>query len=198
MAGLRRHAAGPGAANRGRRHFVDPKASGEQAGSNQTAKDTVPPATDRSEATRAGTQEPSAKIEGTVGDEKAAFENGTLKAPGAPTDVDTAPAKFSARTTADDALPIAAYTLKHLSNDQRRAISEAVRNERSAGPTPNGDFASVGAQVPTAVALSALNPLPDGVTSSMPEMRTVMFTRVAEKIVLINPRTRVVIGVVEP
>ena len=31
----------------------------------------------------------------------------------------------------------------------------------------------------------------------MPEMSTVMFTRVAEKIVLINPRTGVVIGVVE-
>ena len=40
---------------------VDPKASGEQAGSNQTAKDTVPPATDKSESTRAGTQELSAK-----------------------------------------------------------------------------------------------------------------------------------------
>ena len=158
----------------------------------------MPPATDKSEATRAGTQEPSAKVEGTATDEKAVFDKGTLTAPGAPTDVDTAPAKFSARTAADDALPIAAYTLKHLSADQRRAILEAVRNERSAGATPNADFARVGAQVPTAVALSGLNPLPDAVTSSMPEMRTVMFTRVAEKIVLINPRTRVVIGVVEP
>ena len=176
---------------------VDPKSSGQQAAPNQTAKDTVPPATDRSEATRAGTQEPSAKIEGTVGDEKAAFENGTLTAPGAPTDVDTAPAKFSARTAADDALPIAAYTLKHLSDDQRRSISEAVRNEGSAGATPDADFARVGAQVPTAVALSALNPLPEKVISSIPEMSTVMFTRVAEKIVLINPRTGVVIGVVE-
>ena len=36
------------------------------------------------------------------------------------------------------------------------------------------------------------------VTSSIPEMSMVMFTRVAEKIVLINPRTRVVIGVLEP
>ena len=176
---------------------VDPK-SAQQAGPNQTAKDPVPPATDKSEATRAGTQEPSAKVEGTATDEKGVFDKGTLTAPGAPTDVDTAPAKFSARTAADDALPIAAYTLKHLSADQRRTILEAVRNERSAGPTPNGDFASVGAQVPTAVALSALSPLPDAVTSSMPEMSAVMFTRVAEKIVLINPRTRVVIGVVEP
>ena len=177
---------------------VDPKSSGQQAGPNQTAKDTVPPATDKSEPSRAGTQEPSAKVEGTA--QKGAFENGVLTAPGAPTDVDTAPAKFTARTAADDALPIAAYTMKHLSDDQRRAILEAVRTERSADPTPtpNADFARVGALVPTAVALSGLHPLPDRITSAMPDMSTVMFTRVAEKIVLINPRTRVVIGVVEP
>jgi hypothetical protein len=53
----------------------------------------------------------------------------------------------------------------------------------------------VGAQVPTAVALSALTPLPEKITSSIPEMSDVMFTRIAEKIVLINPRIRVVIGV---
>lgn len=176
---------------------VDPKSSGEQAGPNQTAKDTVPPATDKSESTRAGTQEPSAKVEGTSKDEKAAFDKGILTAPGAPTDVDSAPAKFSARTAADDALPIAAYTLKHLSDDQRRAISEAVRTEGRAGATRDADFARVGAQVPTAVALSAMNPLPDKITSSIPEMSGVMFTSVAEKIVLINPRTGVVIGVVE-
>jgi hypothetical protein len=176
---------------------VDPKSAGQQAGPNQTAKDTVPPATDRSESTRAGTQEPSAKVEAAQ-DEKGVFEKGVLTARGAPTDVDTAPAKFSARTAADDALPIAAYTLKHLSDDQRRAISAAVRNAGRAGATPDADFARVGAQVPTAVALSAMNPLPEKVTSSIPEMSTVMFTRVAEKIVLINPRTRVVIGVLEP
>ena len=35
------------------------------------------------------------------------------------------------------------------------------------------------------------------ITSSIPEMSGVMFSRVAEKIVLINPRTGVVIGVVD-
>ena len=82
--------------------------------------------------------------------------------------------------------------------DRDSSPNPTMSNEGSEGATPDADFARVGAQVPTAVALSALNPLPEKVTSSMPEMRTVMFTRVAEKIVLINPRTRVVIGVVEP
>jgi hypothetical protein len=176
---------------------VDPKASGEQAGSNQTAKDTVPPATDKSESTRAGTQEPSAKAGEAAQSDKGAFDKGTLTAPGALTDVDTAPAKFSARTAADDALPIAAYALKHLSDEQRRAISEAVGNEGRQSAAPDADFARVGAQVPTAIALSGLHPLPERVSNSIPEMSDVMFTRAADKIVLINPRTRVVIGVLE-
>jgi hypothetical protein len=171
--------------------IVEPKSSEP----NRTAKDTVPPATDKSEATRAGAQEPSAKIEGTA---TGAFERGTLTAPGALTDVDTAPAKFSARTAADDALPIAAYTLKHLTDDQRRAILASVGREGSVGPKLNADFANVGALVPTAVALSALQPLPDSVTASIPGMNAVRFAKVAEKIVLANPRTRVVIGVLEP
>ena len=167
---------------------VDPKSSGQQAGPDQTAKDPVPPATDKSEPSRAGTQEPGGKVEGTA--QKGAFEKGTLTAPGALTDVDTAPAKFSARTAADDALPIAAYTLKHLSDDQRRAIRESVRKGGSAGPTPNADFARVGHQVPTAIALSGLKALPENTTTALPEISTVMFTKVAEKIVLINPRPR--------
>ena len=176
---------------------VDPKSSAQQA-PNQTAKDPVPPATDKSEATRAGTQEPSSKVEGT--NEKGAFDKGTLTAPGALTDVDTAPAKFSARTATDDALPIAGYALRHLSDDQRRAIVASVGSERSAGPAANADadFAKVGALVPTAVALSALKPLPDSATASLPEVKAVMFTTVGQKVVLINPRTRVVIGVLEP
>lgn len=177
--------------------IVDPKSSGQQTGPNQTAKDTVPPATDKSESTRAGTQEPSAKAGEATQNDKGVFEKGVLTAPGALTDVDTAPAKFSARTAADDALPIAGYTLKHLSNDQRRAISDAVRSEGGAGAAPDADFARVGSQVPLAIVLTALKPLPGKVTGMLPEMSDVMFTMAAEKVVLINPRTRVVIGVIE-
>ncbi len=38
--------------------------------------------------------------------------------------------------------------------------------------------------------------MPQKVTGMLPEMSDVMFTMVAEKVVLINPRTRVVIGVI--
>jgi hypothetical protein len=177
--------------------IVEPNAPNAQPAPNQTAKDTVPPATDKSEASRAGTQEPSAKVEGTAKDDKASFDKGTLSAPGAPQDVDTAPAKFSARTNADDALPIAAYALRHLTDDQRRAIVASVRSEKAAkaGPGSNDDFAKIGAFVPTAVALSGLSPLPESIAANIPEMKTVMFAQAGDKLLLINPRTRVVIAV---
>jgi hypothetical protein len=94
-------------------------------------------------------------------------------------------------------LPIAAYALKHLSDEQRRAISDAVGDEGRTPATPDAGYARVGAQVPTPVALSGLNSMPEKIISSIPEMSDVMFARAADKIVLINPRTRVVIGVVE-
>jgi hypothetical protein len=177
--------------------IVDPNASNSQPAPNQTAKDTVPPATDKSEASRAGTQEPSAKVEGTSKDAKGSFEKGTLSAPGAPQDVDTAPAKFSARTNADDALPIAAYSLRHLTDEQRRAIIASVRSEKGTKSEPgaNEDFAKIGALVPTAVALNGLSPLPDSITGNIPEMKTVWFAQAGDRLLLINPRTRVVIEV---
>ena len=176
--------------------IVEPNAPSSQPAPNQTAKDTVPPATDKSQASRAGTQEPSAKVEGTSKDAKASFDKGTLSAPGAPKDVDTAPAKFSARTNADDALPIAAYALRHLTDDQRRAIVASVRSEGAkAGPGSNDDFAKIGALVPTAVALGGLSPLPESIAANIPELKTVTFAQAGDKLLLINPRTRVVIAV---
>jgi hypothetical protein len=169
-------------------------ANPQPAAGNETKKDPVPPATDKSEATRAGTQEPSAKVQGTSKDENASFDKGTLVAPGAPNDVDTAPAKWSARTAGDDALPIAAYALRHLTEDQKRAITLSVSRAKRA-ETVQSDFAIVGAEVPTAVALNGMQPLSESVVASIPELRVVMYTTVGDKLVLINPRTRVVIGV---
>jgi hypothetical protein len=171
--------------------IVDPKV---------TDSNPVPPATDKSEATRAGTQEPSSKVPGTAKDGKASFDKGTLSAPGAPTDVDTAPAKFSARTSADDAVPIAGYTLRHLTHDQRGAILASVKSDRNAQREPgaNEGLATIGGLVPAEIALTKIRPLPESITAEIPELKTVMFTRADEKLVLVNPRTRVVIGVLVP
>src|SRR5258708_40156403 len=54
------------------------------------------------------------------------FVNGALAVPGAPTESDTVPAKFSAKNAADDELITVAYTFKTLTADQRRAIYPAL------------------------------------------------------------------------
>ena len=163
---------------------------------NESKKDTVPPATDRSEPTRAGTQEPSSKVEGTESN-TSTLVNGALAVPGAPTDVDTVPSKFSARTAADDALPVATYTLRHLTDEQRRGIFQSVNN-RGSPIEPAHIDAIIGALVPISVALNGLSALPENVIASIPELRDVMFTTAGEKLLLVNPRTRVVIGVLSP
>ena len=65
-------------------------------------EDSVPPATGRNLSEQAGTTEPSSKVKS--GTDEDIFVNGVLTVPGAPTDVDTAPSKFSERTAADDRL----------------------------------------------------------------------------------------------
>jgi hypothetical protein len=168
------------------------------AAPNQTKKDTVPPATDKSEETRAGTTEPSSKVKSTT--DTAIFVNGVLAVPGASTDVDTAPAKFSARTAADDALPIAGYVLRHLTDEQRSAIYQSVRSKglKKVAAVLTDSAIIVGSLVPTAVALEGLSLLPEDAIASLPEMRTVMFATAGDKLLLINPRTLVVIGVLGP
>jgi hypothetical protein len=173
-------------------------ANPQPAPPNQTKKDTVPPATDKSEETRAGTTEPSSKVKSTT--DTAIFVNGVLAVPGAPTDVDTAPAKFSARTAADDALPIAGYVLRHLTDEQRSAIYQSVRSKglKKVAAVLTDSAIIVGSLVPTAVALEGLSLLPEDAIASLPEMRTVMFATAGDKLLLINPRTLVVIGVLSP
>src|SRR5262249_17892426 len=75
--------------------------------------DPVPPAAGKSVPEQAGTQEPSTKDPGTS-PTAGAFVNGSLAVPGAPTDTQTTPSKFSARNAESDRLPIAAFRLKGL------------------------------------------------------------------------------------
>ena len=84
------------------------------------------------------------------------FVNGALDVPGAPTGVDTEPAKFSARSAADDRLSIAGYRLKLLTADQRREIARELGSARIAAPAStasNDAYAIVGAEVPSGVAI---------------------------------------------
>src|SRR5215470_10834818 len=87
-------------------------------------QDPVPPATDPKLSEQAGTTEPGAKVQATNPNQ--VFVNGVLAVPGASTDVDTAPAKHSARTDQDDQIPIAGYRLKKLDTQQLQQIAQEL------------------------------------------------------------------------
>jgi len=161
-------------------------------------QDTVPPATSPKRSEQAGTQEPSSKVQGTstIAD---VLVNGMLTAPGAPTDVQTTPAKFSARAAADDQLPIAAYRLRHLTDDQRREIYQQLSSETGAVFRPaaanDEDRPIVGALVSADVALNKLSPIPKALAAKFSELRDATFTGSAGGLLLVDPVNRLVIGV---
>jgi hypothetical protein len=143
-------------------------------------------------------QESSSKVEGT-NPVPEVFVNGALTAPGAPADVDTVPSKFSARTAADDKLPIAAYRLKHLTEAQRKDIRDAIGGATSPGLASRAldGFAQVGAEVPTSVALEQLRPIPAAVVGKVPGMNGTAYVVSEGKVLLVNATTLVVVGVLE-
>ena len=160
-------------------------------------QDTVPPATGRNLPEQAGTQEPSSKVQGTNPNAEV-LVNGVLTAPGAPTDVHTAPSKLSARTVAGDQLPIAAYRLRHLTDDQRREIYQQLNSERGAVFRPaaaNDGHAVIGALIPADAVLHDLSPIPTTIAARFSELRDATFIRSAGRLLLVDAANRVVIGV---
>lgn len=170
---------------------------GDQATKEIQRQDTVPPATGRNLPEQAGTTEPSSKIPNTNVDTNV-LVNGVLNVPGAMTDVDTAPAKFSARTAADDQLPIAGYRLKHLTSDQRNEIVQGLGSQRG-GPSPSGNendaYAVVGAEIPSIVALTGLTAMPETLTTKFPVLRGTAFMRAAGKVLVVDLDNSIVVGI---
>jgi hypothetical protein len=159
----------------------------------------VPPATGKNVPEQAGAQEPSSKVQGTAKDADV-FVNGVLTVPGAVKDSETTPAKHSERVAADDKLPIAAFRLRRLTDEQRREIAQQLAPQRRI--TPAGDdamgeqLAIVGALVPS-TALDALTPVPEAVAAKFPELRGAGSMRAGGKLLLVDLDNMLVIGVLE-
>jgi len=144
------------------------------------------------------TEESGSKVGGTAQSNEV-LVNGALTAQGAPTDTDTIPSMYSTRTAADDKLPIAAYTFKHLTDEQRSFIRSDVGSVSSgtSGTSASGEYAVVGAELPPKVALENLKPLPDAIVAKLPEMRGIAFTTYGGKLLLINAKSRMVVAVID-
>jgi hypothetical protein len=149
-------------------------------------ENSVPPNTGNSKSEQGGKTEPSSKIPHTNPDPNV-FVNGVLTVPGAMTDVDTAPAKHSARTNADDQVPIAGYRLKHLTSEQRSEIVQALGSQRKAPPTTDdAAHATIGAEIPSTVAEADLTPMPEALSDKFPGLRGTGFMRTAGKVLVVD------------
>ena len=114
--------------------------------------------------------------------------DGALAVPGAPADAATVPAKFSEKNAAADKLITMAYAFKTLTEDQRRAIYQALKDRAS----PSAFNADIGTQLPPAVELHAL---PNDITTDVPQTRDYRYTVAHDRVVLVSPLDRVVVGV---
>jgi hypothetical protein len=144
----------------------------------------------QTESGRAGKQEGGSPAPAASGTDNAAFVNGRLAAPGAPQEGATVPSKFSARNAALDRLPIMAMRLQ-LSDAQKRSIYESVSETKPA----SGNLS-----IETAQALPKeieLHPLPKKITEAIPAVSQLKYARTENKVLLVQPPNRIVVGEIE-
>ncbi|MBX9778126.1 MAG: hypothetical protein K2Y71_27400 [Xanthobacteraceae bacterium] len=134
---------------------------------------------------QAGTTEPSSHAPSAPPDESWVFWNGRMIVPGAPADSQTVPAKYSERNDALDQLPTMAFPLP-LTDEQRQRIRAAVSKvpAESASARP-------AEQLPSNV---NVRELPRDVTQEIPATRNLGYVRTSDKILLISPPNRIVVG----
>jgi hypothetical protein len=114
------------------------------------------------------------------------FVNGALAVPGAPANTDTVPAKFSAKNAADDKLITIAYTFKTLTDEERRAIYQALKDQ-----PPAAFHADVGTELPLGV---ELHPVPNELAARVPQTRGYRYVVAKDRVLLVGTG-RIVVGV---
>ena len=133
-----------------------------------------------------GKEEPSSHAPSAAPPASAAFVNGALAVPGAPANTDTVQAKFSAKNAADDALITIAYTFKTLTDDERRAIYQALKGQPAAAFD-----ADVGTELAPAI---ELRPVPNEVAARVPQTKGYRYAVTNDRVLLVGT-SRIVVGV---
>src|SRR5260221_13086712 len=134
-----------------------------------------------------GAEEPGSQAQTPKPQENAEFANGALAVDGAPANADTVPAKYSRKNAADDELITIAYTFKTLSDDERRAIYEALKGQ----PAGSAFDADIGTKVPPGI---ELRPVPDEVAARVPQTRDYRYAVAKDRVLLVGT-SRIVVGV---
>jgi len=117
------------------------------------------------------------------------FVDGALAVPGAPANTDTVPAKFSEKNAAADQLIGVAYTFKTLTDDERRAVYQALKDQ----PGGSAFNADIGTKLPPGI---ELRPVPEEVVARVPQTRNYRYAVAKDRVLLIGTG-RIVAGVFE-
>jgi hypothetical protein len=111
---------------------------------------------------------------------------------------DDVPSTLSEKNARDDELPVAAYRLKTLTDQQRQAIYQSVIGSTHSGPSA----AAAGAQsIEVGMVLppdAPLDPLPTGIANMIPATGGLRYQMVGDKLVLADPLYRQVLAVIGP
>jgi uncharacterized protein DUF1236 len=134
-----------------------------------------------------GKEEPSSHAPVAKPEDGAALVNGALAVPGAPTDTDTVPAKYSERNAASDKLITVAYTFRSLTPEQRLALYQGLKDQ----PPGKSFNASIGTELPLAIELRAV---PDEVAARVPQAKGYQYVVAGSEVLLVSPPTRIVVG----
>src|SRR3954466_6645879 len=130
---------------------------------------------------------PNATPAGAEANSKSA-DNPVQPAPGAMRGSDAVPSTLSEKNAADDKLITVAYTFKNLSDEQRRTIYEALKDQSVPGSAPKVE---IGAELPIAI---ELRPVPREVVTRVPQTDGYEYTVAGNKVLLVSPPTRIVVG----
>jgi hypothetical protein len=119
------------------------------------------------------------------------FVNGSLAVPGASPQTQDTPAKYSAKNDADDKTPTMAWPIP-LTDEQQRAIHDRIVN--AAAP-----IAPIQAKpsdaLPDWVDMQGLmQDLPPDLKQKVPFVSDYKYVNTPDKILLVNPRERIVVG----
>jgi hypothetical protein len=120
----------------------------------------------------------------------------TQPVPGAWPDSDAVPSTLSEKNARDDKLPVVAYRLKDLTDEQRQAIYRNVRaNMQKNQPLAQsmGTPVEVGTILPRNL---PLGPLPPDVTNQVPQVKDLQFGFSGDKLVLVDPLYHYVLAII--
>jgi len=136
-----------------------------------------------STAGRAGAEEPGSHA---PSQDTAVFVNGALNVPGAPTDSQTVPAKFSKRNDAIDHVPVMAMQVLAFSDEQKRSIIDAVHG---ANAPVQSTSAKPAEELPIGINMQEWP-----AAASDPAFAKMKYVRAQDRILLVEPTNRIVIG----